>query len=72
MRLSKRRLMTICHLLLMVGLLVAGPPPKEDAATATINLSQTDQTLRGFGAASVWLGFTASLPGQSITSLVSQ
>ena len=72
MRLSKKRSTTICHLRLMVGLPVAGPPPQADAATATINFSQTDQTLRGFGGASVWLGFTASLPGLSITSLVSQ
>jgi glucuronoarabinoxylan endo-1,4-beta-xylanase len=49
-------MITVCHFLLMVGLLVAGLPPKSEAATATINLSQTNQTLRGFGGASVWLG----------------
>jgi glucuronoarabinoxylan endo-1,4-beta-xylanase len=56
MKSSKKRMITVCHFLLMVGLLVAGLPPKSEAATATINLSQTNQTLRGFGGASVWLG----------------
>jgi glucuronoarabinoxylan endo-1,4-beta-xylanase len=56
MKSFKKRMITVCQLLLMVGLLVAGLPPKSEAATATINLSQTNQTLRGFGGASVWLG----------------
>src|SRR5262245_61798425 len=55
MKSSKKRVLTVCHLL-MLSLLVAGFPPKSEAATATINLSQTNQTLRGFGGASVWLG----------------
>jgi glucuronoarabinoxylan endo-1,4-beta-xylanase len=56
MKSCKKRVITVCHLLIIVGLLVAGLPPKSEAATATINLSQTNQTLRGFGGASVWLG----------------
>jgi glucuronoarabinoxylan endo-1,4-beta-xylanase len=48
--------MTVCVYLLMISLLVVGLPSRADGATATINLSQTHQTLRGFGGASAWLG----------------
>ena len=47
---------TVCLCLLIIGLLVASLPWMAQAATANINLSQTNQTLRGFGGASVWLG----------------
>src|SRR5258705_2004134 len=47
---------TICLYLLIISLLVAGLPSRAYGATATINLSQTNQTVRGFGGASVWLG----------------
>ena len=56
MKSCKRRVIIVCHLLLMVGLLVTSLPLHADAATATINLGQTNQTLRGFGGASAWLG----------------
>ncbi len=56
MKSCKRRVVIVCHLLLVVCLLVTSLPPQADAATATINLGQTNQTLRGFGGASAWLG----------------
>ena len=56
MNLCKHPKMTVCVHLLMITLLVAGLPQRADGATATINLSQTNQTLRGFGGASAWLG----------------
>jgi glucuronoarabinoxylan endo-1,4-beta-xylanase len=56
MSLFRKRVTTVCHFLLAVGLLVAGFPSKAYAATANINLGQTNQTVRGFGGASAWLG----------------
>ena len=56
MNLCKVPRMTVCVYLLMISLLVVGLPSRADGATATINLSQTHQTLRGFGGASAWLG----------------
>ncbi|HEU4387398.1 MAG TPA: glycoside hydrolase family 30 beta sandwich domain-containing protein [Blastocatellia bacterium] len=56
MKSPKQTTMAICLYLLIIGLLVAGLRSMALAATATINLSQTNQTLRGFGGASVWLG----------------
>ena len=56
MNLCKHPKMTVCVHLLMITLLVAGLPQRADGATATINLSQTNQTLRFFGGASAWLG----------------
>lgn len=41
---------------LAIGLLLAGQPAASYAATATVNLGQTNQTVRGFGGASAWLG----------------
>lgn len=48
--------MVIFQYLLIIGLVVTAFPWMADAATATINLGQLNQTLRGFGGASVWLG----------------
>ena len=56
MNFRKHVAISLCAYLLMIGLLVAGLPSNVDAATATINLSQLNQTLRGFGGASAWLG----------------
>jgi glucuronoarabinoxylan endo-1,4-beta-xylanase len=51
---SKRYPTRACAALAM-GFLVAGQPAAY-AATATVNLGQTNQTVRGFGGASAWLG----------------
>jgi glucuronoarabinoxylan endo-1,4-beta-xylanase len=56
MMLCKQSRIRIWNYLLLIALLVASLPSTAGAATATINLSQTNQTLRGFGGASVWLG----------------
>ena len=56
MNLCRHPKVTIFRYLLIIGLVIAAIPWMVDAATATINLGQLNQTLRGFGGASVWLG----------------